>query len=303
MISEAIYDTRFGIDSQWNAAVCVSCGLEQIFPVPSTHELQLLYENFYNFGGGGKGLYEELRKAFLFSIAYRIWMRLDGDVSFYSRRGRGRLLDVGCNEGRGLSFYSANGYEVEGLEISRVAARTAKSLGFCVHEESIDHLRSVRPYDVLVLSNVLEHSLDPAKMLKQAHRLLKPGGSLWISCPNSQSWLRTLLGRYWINWHVPFHISHFSSSTLSALLTRNGFKIKGIGNETPALWIAQSIVSRVCSRRGVPNRSLRNPLLVGSLMFLIRCAVFPLLWLANRNGNGDCLVVVAEKIEKGFSEK
>ena len=45
-------------------------------------------------------------------------------------------------------------------------------------------------YDVAVLSNVLEHALDPAVMLCDVARILKPGGEVWISCPNAASWLR-----------------------------------------------------------------------------------------------------------------
>ena len=36
-------------------------------------------------------------------------------MSFHARRGAGRLLDVGCNEGRGLAMYAANGFQAESL--------------------------------------------------------------------------------------------------------------------------------------------------------------------------------------------
>ena len=66
--------------------------------------------------------------------------------------------------------------------------------------------------------------LDPRLMLADVHRLLKPGGEVWISLPNSRSWLRGLFGRSWINWHVPFHITHFSADRLRSLLAEAGFR-------------------------------------------------------------------------------
>jgi hypothetical protein len=50
------------------------------------------------------------------------------------------------------------------------------------------------------------------------------GVRVWISCPNSESWLRRTFGRSWVNWHVPFHVSHFSSGTLRQLLAETRYK-------------------------------------------------------------------------------
>jgi hypothetical protein len=49
---------------------------------------------------------------------------------------------------------------------------------------------------------------------------------------------------------------------------------------------------------GQPTKQLRNPFLVAVLLILIRIFFFPLLWLGNRIGRGDCLVVVAQKAPK-----
>jgi len=290
-----LHDTRFGIDYECGAAICTACGLEQIFPAPDEKDLKRYYEDFYNFKGIDKNKYERLREMILFSPFYRIWMAIDGDVSFYSFAGEGRLLDVGCNEGRGLNFYRSNGFYVEGLELNGVAAKSARSRGFVVHGVTLDSFEANSQYNVVVLSNVLEHSLNPAAMLEDISRILADGGLVWISCPNSRSWLRRLFRAYWINWHVPFHISHFSSDTLRALLENCGFKIKSMHDETPALWVAYSIIAGLCSKRGSSTRTLRNPLIVAALMLLVRGIFFPLLWIGNLMGRGDCLVVAAEK--------
>jgi SAM-dependent methyltransferase len=291
-----VFDTRFGINSAYAIARCPLCSLEQTTPLPAQDELNRLYETCYNFGGEKNTGYTRLRGRFFNSFLYRIWLALDGDISFHRNSGSGRLLDVGCNEGRGLEFYQRHGYTAEGLELNSRAAEIARSKGFTVYGNTLEDFATERRYDVIVLSNVLEHSLDPGFMLQHIRRLLAPGGMVWISCPNNQSWLRSAFGRYWINWHVPFHIVHFSPDTLNALLVKSQFEVIEMRQETPALWVAHSLIARLFSKPGQPTRQLRSALLVASLILLIRGLLFPLLWLGNLSKRGDCLVVSARKI-------
>jgi hypothetical protein len=179
--------------------------------------------------------------------------------------------------------------------LNEKAAAIARERGFSVSTDVLDDFTPAIPYDVAVLSNVLEHSLDPKAMLLSVRRVLKPGGQVWISCPNSRSWLRSLFGPSWINWHVPFHVVHFSSHSLPHLLTDTGFTQAQIRQITPALWVASSLISRAFARRGKPTRQLRNPWLVFSLVLAARAVLFPLLYLGNRLGRGDCLVAVASR--------
>jgi 2-polyprenyl-3-methyl-5-hydroxy-6-metoxy-1,4-benzoquinol methylase len=290
-----IFDTRFGTKSRYSIAICPCCDVVQTIPFPNSDMLTALYKEHYNFRCEKNTIYTRFREWFLSSTRYRIWILLDGDFSFHGRRGNGRLLDVGCNEGRGLSIYQKNGFETEGLELNEQAAAEARKRGFNVDTDPIETLQPKDPYDIVVLSNVLEHSLDPKDMLTHVARILKPGGQVWISCPNVDSWQRKLFGRYWINWHVPFHIFHFSQKTLTNRLKETGFEIQEIRQESPALWVVHSIIVRLFAQFGRPTKQLRNPFLVGGVLILIRIFFFPLLWLGNRWGRGDCLVVVAQK--------
>ncbi len=181
------------------------------------------------------------------------------------------------------------------MEPNANAAEVAKSLGFTVHVTPVEDFVPDRPYDVVVLSNVLEHSLDPRGMLRRVLGMLNPRGQVWVSAPNGSSVLRSVFGRCWINWHVPFHIVHFTSRTLLELLRGAGFGATVVRQETPALWAAHSLIAAVFARRGRPTRQLRNPAMVGVLMLSIRAFLFPLLWLANLTGRGDCLVVTATR--------
>ena len=290
-----LFDTRFGIAASYFSKVCITCGLEQTAPVPSADGLKSLYEKYYNFGGENNTIYTSMREWFLSSCLYRFWLAVDGDMSFHCRRGKGRVLDVGCNEGRGLAIYRRNGFMAEGLELNETAANVARLKGFTVHPQLIEDFVPDDQYDVVILSNVLEHSPDPCGMIANVFRLLKPGGEVWISCPNCRSWLRALFGRFWINWHVPFHLSHFSIKTLGSLLQKEGFAVVESKQFTPALWVSHSVLSGLFARRGSVTRPLRNPMLIMLMISLIRGFCFPLLWLGNILERGDCIVVTAAR--------
>lgn len=295
VVLRGVTDTRFGIAGTYNVVRCSACGLEHTHPIPSSDELKALYEQHYNFGGERDTTYTRIREWFHFSRPYRLWLVLDGDFSFHRPKGAGRLLDIGCNEGRGLRIYSKNGFEAEGLELNETAARVAREKGFTVHACLLQDFQPPLLYDVVVLSNVLEHSLNPREMLADVLRILKPDGQVWITCPNSQSWQRKIFGRNWANWHVPFHIVHFSPTTLKSILFESGFAKIDVAQITPALWVAANLIVTGFAQPRRVTKELRNAFLVTFLMLFVRGLFFPILWLGNLLGRGDCLVVMARR--------
>ena len=156
-----LHDDRFGAPGIFDIVKCTKCGLEQTAPQPTGDQLKELYERFYNFGGETDTAYTRIREWFLSSPLYRLWLKWDGDISFHLRQGTGRLLDIGCNEGRTLSLYARNGFQVEGLELNEVAAAAARQRGFQVFTVPLEQFNPETPYDIVVLSNVLEHASDP----------------------------------------------------------------------------------------------------------------------------------------------
>ena len=289
-----LFDTRFGIEKRLDARRCQECGWAFCDPVPSAEELGVLYGEHYNFAGARTGPYDALREAFFGSVAYGLWTKLDSDISFHARRGVGRLLEIGWSEGRNLGFYRRSGFTAEGQEINPVAVSVARSRGYTVHEGDIDSVGPDHAYDVVVLSQVLEHALDPTAMLRQVHRLLAPGGEVWISCPNIDSWAARIFGRYWVNWHIPFHITHFDPRSLARVAEAAGFRVREQSQDTPGLWVALSIIGQFTAHPGKVNTAMRNPAIVIALLGLARGLLFPLLWWANRRGRGDCLKLIAE---------
>ncbi|MGB7912380.1 MAG: class I SAM-dependent methyltransferase [Desulfobaccales bacterium] len=293
VLGGGLRDQRFGAPGTYEILTCPRCGWEQTHPRPTGPELKDLYERFYNAGAEPGSAYQSMRERFLTSGWYRLWLRWDGDPSYHQRRGAGRLLDLGCNEGRSLSLYAANGFAAEGLEINEKAAALARRRGFPVYTGTLEEFNPPEPYAVVVLANVLEHAPDPVAMLAQVRRLLGPGGRVWISCPNAWSLWRRVFGRAWINWHVPYHLWHFSPRTLEAVLARAGLRLTEVKSFTPALWLAQSCCLRLGQRTGGRNRAMRSAPLLAAMMLAARLLVLPFFSRADRRLRGDCLVASA----------
>jgi 2-polyprenyl-3-methyl-5-hydroxy-6-metoxy-1,4-benzoquinol methylase len=138
-------------------------------------------------------------------------------------RSSGRLLDVGCGAGSVLRAMSRHGWRSEGQEISTVAAKQLKKEGFRIHSETLEGLEASEPFDVIVMSEVIEHLPAPHLTLSAAHDLLRPGGALYLTTPNFGSLSRRVLRDRWRAIELPEHLSYFDRRTLEAFLMRAGF--------------------------------------------------------------------------------
>jgi SAM-dependent methyltransferase len=110
-----------------------------------------------------------------------------------------RVLDVGCRTGALTRAY-ADGNEVVGVDVDREALAEAAKLGIETHWADAEHPLPFadESFDAVVLGEVLEHLRDPARLVAEARRVLRPGGTLVGSVPNSfrlKNRLRFMLGR------------------------------------------------------------------------------------------------------------
>ncbi len=137
----------------------------------------------------------------------------------------GILLDVGCGFGAFLEAAKSEGWNACGVEVSpKVASIAARR-----HEVFCGFL-SEAPYDpnsfaAVRLNNVIEHTPSPRGLVRDIHRVLRPGGLLSISTPNVDSFSVALQGAGWRYIGGQSHIYLFGPKTLERLLQAEGFKV------------------------------------------------------------------------------
>jgi len=100
-----------------------------------------------------------------------------------------RILEIGCGAGNTLQRIKAEKgcAWAGGAELFPDAAREARSKIDQVYEGNIESMELPIPegsLDVILCLDVLEHLVDPWRMIQRLHPLLKQGGVLIASIPN-----------------------------------------------------------------------------------------------------------------------
>jgi ubiquinone/menaquinone biosynthesis C-methylase UbiE len=124
---------------------------------------------------------------------------------------KGKLLEIGCGEGRGVEILMPLVDEYLGLDkIEEVIDTLKKKFPHAKFRQAvIPPLSEIEDnsFDTIVSFQVIEHIKNDRLFLEEIHRVLKPGGTAIISTPN----IRHTLSRN------PWHIREYTSKQLEDL--------------------------------------------------------------------------------------
>jgi SAM-dependent methyltransferase len=147
------------------------------------------------------------------------------------------VLDVGCATGELLLAIRREGNaSVTGVEPGERAAYIARQRGLDVRQGMLEDADFPdASFDTVVLSHTLEHVRDPVATLREIYRVLEPGGALILWLPNADSIEARVLGRHWIGYDPPRHLTTFTVATLTRALETTGFRVSQIRHEAVGL--------------------------------------------------------------------
>lgn len=225
-----------GVWKSWPVRRCSVCGLVHLSERPVEASLEEMYaEEYYDGGSVGYHGYESTFMRYR-TVFDDIFDRRARDLSGRVLTGR-RLLEVGCAHGFLLDHLRRAGWDVEGVEVSPLAAGyAADRLGLRVHTGRVeDAPLPLRSFDAVLMLDVLEHLHRPFETLSRVSELLRPGGVLVVQCPWElthweESLQAVLRGRRTGSIEpdaVPAHLYFFSPRTLDAVLEKAGYEITG----------------------------------------------------------------------------
>lgn len=107
-----------------------------------------------------------------------------------------RVLDLGCGSGLASLTLAMRGHRVTALDVDLSNSRLGRRFGMVSKQiagdicliswdaRQLDKLSIAGPFDYVVASEIIEHILDDAKIVRDIARLLRPGGHLILTTPN-----------------------------------------------------------------------------------------------------------------------
>ena len=281
-------DNEGAMPDQWHMAQCGDCGSIWLNPRPDPQSLPRAYNDYYTHNtesddvtqSGGNGFAWRLIHGYLnrrfgmhrqpasrwgyavFSLIEPWRLKLD----YHGRhltRGRlgppGRLLDIGCGNGAFLARAADMGWQVQGCEIDPKAVTACRSIGIDVIEgDAFAPQLAGQLFDVITMSHVIEHVHDQPALLQRAYELLRPGGWLWLACPNPHSIGLGMSDAAWHALHPPYHLCIPSQTILVSWLNKKGFfeiRLLRRGSHVRNVWrISQTIAQRESIAMPSPSR-------------------------------------------------
>ena len=162
-----------------------------------------------------------------------------------SSAGPAVIVDVGCGDGSALAVAARHnpGHRFAGIDWSGDALRRAHALDLTVLRAAVTAPGlpvADGAADVVIMSELIEHLVDPDGAIAEVRRVLRPGGSLLLSTPNLAAWynrgllaagiqpvfsevsLRGVFGRP--GRVVAGHLRLFTRRALTEFLTASGFR-------------------------------------------------------------------------------
>lgn len=131
---------------------------------------------------------------------------------------KGKVLDIGCSQGKLHEKIVERYPSVIGLDLRYpdvifgvFVIATCGKIPF-----------KNQCMDTLIAGEIIEHLVDPNKLLPECYRVLKDGGIFIITTPNKMSYINRIFKSY----NTRDHVSLMAEHRLRELLTQNRFQIK-----------------------------------------------------------------------------
>lgn len=257
-LHDDVRDFLFGSPGTWSYRRCRACGTIALDPRPVDNGFGLVYTPAYSARKGSatprrtpRGdrlhlLRKALQRGVLassFGYAHvadtrdRIlalllgWLpgirerAADSIMDLHYLSPEATLLDVGCGVGQFMSTMKSLGWKVIGVDTDERVVETAQAAGLDARCGLLEKLELPgASFDVITLRHVIEHVSDPAALLSEIRRILKPGGFLCIATPNADSTGQAEFGAHWLGLDVSRHMQIFTKQSLVDLSQKVGFK-------------------------------------------------------------------------------
>jgi len=220
--------TAFGEKDGFSYVQCDSCKTVYTSPRPDEALLKEFYAQSKNYEYWNKYIFpasNEARKKGIYRP--RAEMMVEA-CKGYGIRG-GSFVEIGAGFGSFCEVVDSLGFfdEIIAIEPTTDLAETCRQKGFTVLNQMIETVEETLAADVIASYEVVEHLFNPFAFLEKCNRLLRPGGLLFLSCPNFKGFDMNTLGVLSDSFDHE-HINYFHPRSLTDLLVRAGYEVKTV---------------------------------------------------------------------------
>lgn len=145
-------------------------------------------------------------------------------------RDCGKLLEIGCGLGHVLmrleDRFETYGIDVSEYAIEQARANTRRSVLKVAVAEEVGSLPG--PFDVIAAFHVVEHLVDPGRVLGECARMTRPGGLVALATPNPEAPFAKRKGSRWYAAGDPTHISLKPPGEWIALTRQAGYRVRKV---------------------------------------------------------------------------
>ena len=212
---------------KYNIWKCKACGCGFLNPRPTREWLEMIYSK------SGHGLTAPISFDDVLA-AEREYPNATVDAARLVGRAKELLPEekglTALDIGSGYGFFTAAalraGFQVTAVNPSGWENNVFQQMnGFRPIESFFEDVDFTQQFDLVILSQVLEHIDEPLGMLSRVRSILSPHGIVAIAVPNFDSyWVKIFKRDGGVIW-VPEHLNCFSKKSLTMLLSRAGFDV------------------------------------------------------------------------------
>lgn len=178
------------------------------------------------------------------------------------------LLDVGCGEGFGLKAFKEKRWKVKGVDFSSAGItqqnpKFKNRVLFGDIQKNIGYLRKKNSkFSCIMLINVLEHVINPSRLLHLLKTITEKKGIIIVTVPNDFSATQKLALKsgfvkklFWVA--PPEHLSYFNNISLKKIFYQTGWQYLGIYADFPVDWFLFHVGSNYINIKSAGNAAHR----------------------------------------------
>jgi len=213
-----------------NHFICKDCGLIYIWPFQTKSSLESFYEGDDSSDAQGVKLKSHKKTQQMISEGV-----LDEAKSIIKNSGlnnldnKKKILEIGSSKGNLLNAFKLEGFDVLGIEPSKLAAKHSKqNYNFPVINNIFENVEIKSKFDLVLCIHMLEHVNNPIEFLSKIKNVLNDQGILYIKVSNLYKPIVSLK-----RFFIPLHLITYSPKTLIDMLALNKFKAININTKGP----------------------------------------------------------------------